>query len=388
MEKKKLSKRIVLILLLINILSAKLLSQINYTIDSAQIPDFVQQLNCDFGDQIDLPLNEIEAYLAALLANSTSNNTSPPMAVLQSANRDNATFNWPAVDGAQSYRTTYLGLQDGQSLMQESADTEVSFIEINPQLALFTFASNIAGFSSILEVIIVDMDFSQNPIYGFDCSCPQMPTLIDRIVDCEDNTHVFFPWANTCYRNKYYFTIYNDNINYSESFYCLYQPDTVYVLDHCNPDNPPELGGFFFGDLNYFQVVFTHLGVHFYLESIGTEMLFISGDICGCYLDGEPSGNSGYGRNNVENVVNASTSKLLVSPNPFDQEIKISLPTIRDQEVRIVLYDLSGRVVQQLSLPATDGTLVLPTHQLVPGVYQVQVSAAGQRWQQRILKLD
>lgn len=399
MEKKRIIRRFILTLLILNTLSANIFSQKSYPVTLNDLPLFVSQLECEHGDKIDIPLSDISAHLEGVLPAVTSGTAFCPEVILTSSSNSSATFSWPATNGSQSYSTTFLGLSDGQTVLQQTESTEASFQNLEPQLGLFTFSSDIITANDTtqgdtIRVIIVDLEIFHGDD-GFRCECNPPTGLLNYQESCSLNNHFFFPWVNTCPANKYYFNVYdiNDGGTYAEPFYCVFK-DTfpvpiVYALQHCNVGETPPLDSFFFGSNSYFQVMFTNLGVHFYLSNSGLENLVVSGQICDCYgIAQNPQGDTGEGRSAAEFVIEAQPQEMLLSPNPFNQEIQLSLPIVVDQSATIVLYDLSGKIVQNLSLPTIGGDLVIPTHHLAAGIYQIQVSAGGRSWQRRILKME
>lgn len=394
MKKKNISGRIIVYLLLFNIFSTNLISQVRFSVGPDDIQDFLNQIECDFEEQIDLPLSDIAAHLEDLLTES-SLDYDAPQAILQFVSPTEASFSWPEVEGASHYHSAFLGLSDGKTESQQSSNPEVVFQDLTSQLGLFTFRSGSPeGSNSILDVIIVDMDIFQDESKRYHCLCYQEPTLLDSEQQCTN--HQFFYWSNSCYGNKYYFTVYNTNLTntYSASFYCIFIDESpipeVYVLDHCNPDNPDHYGNYFFGEANQFQVAFTNIGIHFYLQNNASQSLTVDGWICDCYAEDDgPTGGPTGDRSSTKFAVGGSSQELAISPNPFSEEFYLSLPMVDGQQVDIVLYDLSGKVVKQLSRTSTEGSLVIPTDDLARGLYQIQVSTAtGQSWQQRLLKMD
>jgi hypothetical protein len=80
-------------------------------------------------------------------------------------------------------------------------------------------------------------------------------------------------------------------------------------------------------------------------------------------------------------------SELKVYPNPFLNELKVSMLDNIDDIVQISIYDLSGRIVYQSELSVTaDGELGISTGDLKSGMYLIQVMADGQHYRKLIIK--
>lgn len=75
-------------------------------------------------------------------------------------------------------------------------------------------------------------------------------------------------------------------------------------------------------------------------------------------------------------------AQVLLWPNPTDGRLQLFLPGIEaEQEVRLRVADISGRMVLASDLVTTDGNLALDASRLAPGVYFCLVSTAGQTFQ-------
>ena len=75
-----------------------------------------------------------------------------------------------------------------------------------------------------------------------------------------------------------------------------------------------------------------------------------------------------------------------MSPNPSDGGLTLK-NTSAGGQVRITLLDMVGRTVHTERIVITTGVAhTLSLHgRLTPGVYSLQVDAAGGRWEQRVV---
>ena len=82
-------------------------------------------------------------------------------------------------------------------------------------------------------------------------------------------------------------------------------------------------------------------------------------------------------------------SAIQVVPNPFEEEFRLQLHSLRSFQAQLTLMDLNGRLVHQQSLFLNQGaqtqTLALPD--LPNGVYWLQVESKEGRFRQKVVKL-
>ncbi len=84
---------------------------------------------------------------------------------------------------------------------------------------------------------------------------------------------------------------------------------------------------------------------------------------------------------NVDQVA-GSSDQLRIAPNPFQQNLTLSLDAAVTQALTVELINTTGQVVQQQSwLPDATGTMQLPTPPSLPaGMYVLRVFGCSQQW--------
>jgi flagellar hook assembly protein FlgD len=93
--------------------------------------------------------------------------------------------------------------------------------------------------------------------------------------------------------------------------------------------------------------------------------------------------------------INLEPSHLLglyTSPNPFTSSLSISFSLLESAEVKLSVYDISGRLVENLergSISAGEHSLTWDPESVLPdGVYLIVLDACGERTVRRCVKLD
>lgn len=116
------------------------------------------------------------------------------------------------------------------------------------------------------------------------------------------------------------------------------------------------------------------------VESSYKDVCFFTGGGNGNVILAKLAGNS-----NIDAIDKANTNvdftkksdRLIISPNPFKNNLNISFNLSNEDEVLIELLDLSGRVVKKMHLIRRSGffTEYIETSDLVKGVYYCKVSS-------------
>jgi hypothetical protein len=100
------------------------------------------------------------------------------------------------------------------------------------------------------------------------------------------------------------------------------------------------------------------------------------------------------GKKEVSNTVLVTFGKVLqtssaVYPNPFSSEIVISVEAINDGVAKLVVSDIAGKVVYEMTQPVTIGSSSLSTHgldKLPKGMYFMNLNVNGEMSSQKMVK--
>ncbi len=100
------------------------------------------------------------------------------------------------------------------------------------------------------------------------------------------------------------------------------------------------------------------------------------------------------GKKEVSNTVLVTFGKVLqtssaVYPNPFNSEIVISVEAINDGVAKLVVSDIAGKVVYEMTQPITIGSSSISTHgldKLPKGMYFMNLNVNGEMSSQKIVK--
>lgn len=91
----------------------------------------------------------------------------------------------------------------------------------------------------------------------------------------------------------------------------------------------------------------------------------------------------------LQSVGQSATAAVSYYPNPFADNISISLSNVAAGTVHVQMLDLNGRVVKTAAYEATAGSnsfAVNDLNQLVPGIYILQVQAGTEQFQYKVVK--
>ena len=90
-----------------------------------------------------------------------------------------------------------------------------------------------------------------------------------------------------------------------------------------------------------------------------------------------------------------SEFKVRISPNPFNSGVRLQVSGVREQEIRIKIFDLNGKLVGAgfMSAQITEGAhkarpyIWQPDESISSGIYLVRVSIEGQTITKRVMYL-
>lgn len=91
----------------------------------------------------------------------------------------------------------------------------------------------------------------------------------------------------------------------------------------------------------------------------------------------------------LQSAGQSTSATVAYYPNPFADNISISLSNAAQGTVRVIMMDLSGRVVKAASYEAAAGSnsfAVTDLNQLTPGIYVLQVQTATEQFQYKVIK--
>lgn len=81
-------------------------------------------------------------------------------------------------------------------------------------------------------------------------------------------------------------------------------------------------------------------------------------------------------------------TQFSVYPNPFANDLFVTINAGQEQKVKLIIIDISGKVIEERSVAATEGlqTLALKTESLQAGIYFITAEANGKRETQKLVK--
>ncbi len=366
-------------------------AQANFTVDAKNMGKFIKHIDCEYEDRIHVTSYEIQTFLNGLLSSNTGSSCGAPEPTITLNTPTTLRFDWPNVAGANTYNAASFGLEDGTSVSLNPVDSKVGFNGLSEQLYLFGFVSNCSSSSSFVNIIIVDKDLSLVPYYANDddiCQCDTRtsPQLKGKDQCGDSFESLFLPWNNNCDANRYHFAISEEGTDDEKEFYILSElvgeEYSIYVLKYCDPLLDFTEGNYTVWGGNY-SAILTSDGINFYPEDEATGELEVTRTTCGCYT--RPPGEVKPEKRNAGQ--NISDEELQVSPNPFNDVININLKTTSSLPTEILIFDLSGRLVQQSRQQSEIGSFNISTAFLDGGIYQLVLKNGQQSWQQKIVKI-
>jgi hypothetical protein len=90
---------------------------------------------------------------------------------------------------------------------------------------------------------------------------------------------------------------------------------------------------------------------------------------------------------NVSGQVGAAKSAINVYPNPAGSTLYVEVENQNNSDVRISLYDMSGKLVIDEHKQSRKGVekISVNTSKLVPGVYSIKVVSGTENYQQTVV---
>jgi hypothetical protein len=76
----------------------------------------------------------------------------------------------------------------------------------------------------------------------------------------------------------------------------------------------------------------------------------------------------------------------LIYPNPFNENIKIDFPEFKDEDVIIMISDISGKIVYQNTFKQSNN-IILPTNDFQSGIYFLQIKQGYLNQFSKLLKI-
>jgi hypothetical protein len=115
---------------------------------------------------------------------------------------------------------------------------------------------------------------------------------------------------------------------------------------------------------------------HFFLSLV---LIFI--EVNTCSAQGWPPPNP---PDPIGNMHNGSSTDIKIYPSPFTTQLKIVFDTFEYRDVKLFIYDISGRCVLQKTINQPDNTIV--TVELLSGVYFCKIYTPGKVINKLIVK--
>ena len=84
-------------------------------------------------------------------------------------------------------------------------------------------------------------------------------------------------------------------------------------------------------------------------------------------------------------VVNKLASAVSY-PNPFSENFKLSLTTTSDEKVGIMVYDMTGRLLEQHEINSIDVSILKVGNQYPSGIYNVIITQGDELKTLRVIK--
>ena len=91
----------------------------------------------------------------------------------------------------------------------------------------------------------------------------------------------------------------------------------------------------------------------------------------------------------IVSVQRSRATAFIITENPFNESLKLSINSTRPQNIDTRLHDASGKLVAKKSMHASQGVINLQLenlHQLPPGTYLLEVSLKDQRIVRKVVK--
>ncbi len=80
-----------------------------------------------------------------------------------------------------------------------------------------------------------------------------------------------------------------------------------------------------------------------------------------------------------------TAAEISVYPNPVEIYLNIDISDLAEEEIRIEIYDLLGKKIQQLTMPY-EVSIHLDIHEIPSGIYTINIFSSGHSLSQQFIK--
>lgn len=369
------------------------------TLDLENFDEAMEYFEVNYGNQMQIPLEELAEYLLNQLTEmEISEDCSPPETEITQIETEYIAFQWEEVPNVEKYQTNYINLHTGESGNYTSDAAEVEF-DILEGLYLFGFQSLCeaeANTTSSMNIIIVDKDIMFNgPTEVRSCNCPN-PT-VHNIPIVTSTASGILPtasmyWSYSCDNiSKYKVNVQTTTgVPYESEFVMAHEytsiPEQVYFLPMCFIDFTASTESpVFFGDAGQYFVSFnsgSKFTLHFTDLALASKAI-VEVQHCEC-------SSSTRNENNALNDELSSPQKTKASPNPFQNEFKIEYNLTQAGKVHFELLNTLGQSVFSETIVQTSpgNFLYQPEslHHLPSGIYTIKVEKESSRETLKLIK--
>ena len=328
--------------------------------------EVIEFLEINYGEQIEIGLPEVIAYLEELLySGEISEECRAPEPQISSYDYEHMTFSWEEIPDVEYYETRSLNLNTGEST-EDATDVPEKTYYYSEDLYLFAFSSKCIDGKSKFNLIIVDKDVMfQLPPEVWPCDCDNPTPIIFRVSSNPNptiHTSLFMDWHTDCpVFNKHLMTV--NSAGFNANVHIVYNPiptpDDIYIQKICsngisNYSNYP-------GEPGKYRLQFHANGMMINLEDTNISSSNVSTYACACnsigLRFGEETTESSADRN--ENIT------LFNYQNPINETLELSLQITEESEVSLQLYNQLGEIVAEK-----------PRRTDAPGIHRYRIDVA------------
>ncbi|MEO0775547.1 MAG: T9SS type A sorting domain-containing protein [Bacteroidota bacterium] len=388
----------------------QLYAQKSFVVGPGEVGGFLDHLFCEYGGEIGVSQGAVELFFKSLSTERQKYGPACPTpdVSVTGSTANSIDFDWPDItEAGVGYVHASFNLDDGRSTVDKTGASQVSYTNLDPHLYLFIFITQCSEtLASEAFIIIAEKDIffhqSQNPAFNFLCYCDGSPISIpgDNCSNGLGTTNSYsFPYVNNCPANKFQLSVRGSigEEQYSSNLFFIHHEDEdidrIMVLSYCTPNGAPGRWRSF-GDLDNYVVVFTNDRVHVYIENQHLVNPMVDAFRCGCYypegdeiIDTEVKNQDRSGE--VEDHP-ATDLQLRASPNPFTDELWITVDSPVATTAQLLLFDHSGRMITRAplwNLSRGEQQIPLATADLAPGLYHIRLQTDQGVLQQKVIKL-